>query len=122
MYGLHVELMPIETAIVRMPDRLGSGWDGVLIGTNGAGCMAGLRCSHTPPMALAQTGKTPAAFRCELNEGGREANATGCPPAMTETRSSSGLVVSHHATSEERHLPSIIGQAWPFPHPPISPR
>ena len=120
MYGLHVELMLIETAIVRMRDRLGSGWDGVLIGTNGAGCMAGLGCPHTPPTALALTGKTPA-FRCELNEGGREANATGCPPAMTETRSSSGLVVSP-TWEAVRHLPSIIRQAWPFPYPPISPR
>ena len=43
MCGLHV----IETAIVEMIERgwAGSGWDGVLIGTNGAGCMAGL--THT---------------------------------------------------------------------------
>ena len=46
--------------------------DGVLIGTNGGrvgmGCMGS---THTPPTTLALTGKTPA-FRCELNEGGRD--------------------------------------------------
>ena len=121
MYGLHVKLMPIETAIVRMQDRLGSGWDGVLIGTNGAGCMAGLGWPHTPPTTLALTGKTPpAAFRCELNEGGR-GKCHRLPPAMTETRSSSGLVVVSQLR-ERSHLPSIIRQAWPFPYPPISPR